>query len=122
MATPMPVYPPNPAVRPAEDQGMGSWFLLESFKRHIELTRGKHPESATPYDRFLALATTVRDTLAPRWVATQRRYYEQRVKRAYYLSAEYLLGRALSNNLLNLGLLETAREALRDAGIDLDQL
>src|SRR5687767_2347383 len=71
-------------------------LLRRAFMDHIEYSRGKNPETATPYDRFLALAMTVRDQLARSWVKTQRTYYEQDVKRAYYLSAEYLLGRALA--------------------------
>jgi starch phosphorylase len=70
----------------------------------------------------LALALTVRDRLANRWVETQRQYYEKDVKRAYYLSAEYLLGRLLGNNLINIGLLESAREALKREGVDLEAL
>ena len=64
----------------------------------------------------------VRDRLAERWVATKRAYRTQDAKRAYYLSAEYLLGRALGNNLLATGLLEVAREGLATAGADLDEL
>src|SRR6476659_9153953 len=78
--------------------------LAKSFLDHVRFSRGKSNENATPYDRFLALALTVRDQLSERWVQTQRTYYAQDVKRAYYLSAEYLLGRALSNNLMNMGL------------------
>ena len=96
--------------------------LQRSYLEHVRYSRGKSNENATAYDRFLALALTVRDQLSERWVATQRAYYAQDVKRAYYLSAEYLLGRALSNNLMNMGLLEDTREALKASGIDLDQL
>ena len=96
--------------------------LQRSFLAHVQYTRGQGPDRATPWDRFQAIAMAVRDRLAERWVATQRTYYEQDAKRAYYLSAEYLLGRALGNNLINIGLLDTAREALREAGVDLDAL
>ncbi len=53
---------------------------------------------------------------------TQRRYYQRDAKRAYYLSAEYLLGRALGNNLINMGLWDHTREALREVGVDLTSL
>jgi starch phosphorylase len=96
--------------------------LKKSFLNHLRYTRGKLPDTSTPYDRFMALSHAVRDRLAERWVATQRAYYSNDVKRAYYLSAEYLLGRALSNNLLNTGLMEAAQQGFREAGIDLTAL
>src|SRR5712664_973583 len=76
--------------------------LRRSFLDHLRYSRGKNPENATTYDRFNALALAVRDRLARRWLHTQRVHYEKDVKRAYYLSAEYLLGRVLGNNLLNM--------------------
>jgi glycogen phosphorylase len=102
--------------------GMDAESLRAAFVDHVVFDRAKNPETATTHDRFLAFATAVRDRLAQRWVATQRTYYQRDVKRAYYLSAEYLLGRALANNLMNMGLLDTARQALREAGVDLDAL
>ena len=97
-------------------------LLRRGFLDHLRYSRGKNPENATTYDRFTALALTIRDQLAHRWVQTQRAYYERDVKRAYYLSAEYLLGRLLGNNLLNMGLLEQARNILQRDGVDLDVL
>ncbi|MBL8920971.1 MAG: glycogen/starch/alpha-glucan phosphorylase [Myxococcaceae bacterium] len=93
--------------------------LRKSFVDHVEYTRGKNFDNAGAFDRYQALALTVRDRLARSWVETQRRYGRLDVKRAYYLSAEYLLGRALGNNLISLGLWEQTREALKDAGHDL---
>src|SRR5205823_10945828 len=72
---------------------------------------------ATARDRFLSLALTVRDRLIERWIATQPRYYRRDAKRVYYLSAEFLMGRALLSNLLNLGLYETPRAAMRMIGL-----
>ncbi|MFZ5470756.1 MAG: glycogen/starch/alpha-glucan phosphorylase [Myxococcota bacterium] len=103
-------------------EGSDPASIRRTFINHIEYSRGKNADTATPYDRFVALAMTARDHLAKRWVKTQRSFYAQDVKRAYYLSAEYLLGRALGNNLVNMGLLEVAREALKDAGADFDAL
>ena len=102
--------------------GMDAESIRRAFLDHVQFERGKNPDSATTHDRFLAFASAVRDRLAERWVRSARTYYSQDVKRAYYLSAEYLLGRALSNNLMNMGLLETARDALRQTGVDLDAL
>jgi starch phosphorylase len=96
--------------------------LRKSFVDHVEYTRGKSFDNAGAFDRYQALALTVRDRLARSWVETQRRYAKHDVKRAYYLSAEYLLGRALGNNLISLGLWEQTREALKDAGLDLTSM
>ena len=116
---------PDPAL-PARSawahDGCDPQSLRRAFLDHLRYSRGKNPENATTYDRFNALALTVRDRLANRWVHTQRAYYQRDVKRAYYLSAEYLLGRVLENNLLNLGLLEQARAVLQGEGVDLDAL
>ncbi|HYO65884.1 MAG TPA: glycogen/starch/alpha-glucan phosphorylase, partial [Archangium sp.] len=89
---------------------------------HVRFSRGKNPETATAHDRFMALALAVRDRLADRWVRTARTYYERDVKRAYYLSAEYLLGRALGNNLINIGMYDAAEQAMREMGVDLSTL
>ncbi|MFH0903059.1 MAG: glycogen/starch/alpha-glucan phosphorylase, partial [Pseudomonadota bacterium] len=73
-------------------------------------------------DRFLALAGTVRDRLIQRWIKTQQTYYKVDAKRVYYLSAEYLVGRSLGNNLINVGLYEKLAKALSDLGIEIDDL
>jgi starch phosphorylase len=96
--------------------------LRRSFVEHVEFTRGKNFDSASLWDRYTALALTVRDRLAKSWVKSSRRYHQKDVKRAYYLSAEYLLGRALGNNLINMGLWNPTREALRELGVDLTNL
>src|SRR5207302_9264260 len=70
----------------------------------------------------MSLALTVRDRLIERWIATQQRYYKRDAKRVYYLSAEFLMGRALANNLLNLGLHDTALEAMRMMGLEIADL
>ncbi len=85
---------------------------------------GRDPETAKSRDIFEALATAVREELAARWVATQRRVARARVKRVCYLSVEYLPGRALVNALASLDgeLLEAARAALEDLGFELDDV
>lgn len=96
--------------------------VRRGFLEHVRYSRGKNPETATAHDRFMALSLAVRDRLTARWVKTARTYYEQDVKRAYYLSAEYLLGRALGNNLINLGMYQSAEQAMREVGVDLPTL
>ena len=96
--------------------------LLHTFSNHLLFSQAKDQYSATTHDRFMSLAFTVRDRLVERWIATQQRYYDKDVKRVCYLSAEFLMGRALKNNLINLGLDDAAREALRMLGVSLDDV
>jgi glycogen phosphorylase len=93
--------------------------LLHSFTNHLLYSLAKDQSSATQRDRFMSLALTVRDRITARWMATQQRYYKKDAKRIYYLSAEFLMGRALSNNLINLGMYEVAEEAMKMINVDL---
>ena len=96
--------------------------LKRAFSDHVQFSRSRDILSSTPFDRFVALALSVRDRLVLRWSKTQATYSEQDVKRAYYLSAEFLLGRALTANLQALDVYDTYRAVLGDMGIDLDEL
>ncbi len=126
MAEPLRLQGPHAPHLPAEEDvsrtGRAPADVRRGFLEHVRYSRGKNPETATAHDRFMALSLAVRDRLAHRWVKTARTYYEQDVKRAYYLSAEYLLGRALGNNLINTGMYEAAEEAMREVGVDLTTL
>jgi len=93
--------------------------LLHSFTNHLLYSLAKDQYSATELDRYMSLALTVRDRLIERWISTQQRYYKKDAKRVYYLSAEFLMGRALANNLINLGLYDTARDAMKMLNLDL---
>ena len=93
--------------------------LKRAFADHLQYSQGKDEHSATALDRYFAVAYAVRDRMMRRWIQTQQRYYKQDAKRVYYLSLEFLMGKALENNLLNLGLYDGMRTALKDLGIDL---
>jgi starch phosphorylase len=96
--------------------------MLHSFTDHLLYSLAKDQYSATAHDRFMSLALAVRERLTDRWIATQQRFYKKDAKRVYYLSAEFLMGRALGNNLINLGLMDVAREACRMLNLDLSDL
>src|SRR3984957_20709307 len=83
---------------------------------------GKNPEFATDMDYFMAVAYTVRDRILARWLATRRSYMEHNVRVVCYLSAEFLMGPHLANNMLNLGLTDTIRKATEELDLDLDHL
>ncbi len=96
--------------------------LRQGFVDRVRYARSKNPSTATPWDRFVALSLAVRDQLVERWIETQRTYHERDVKRAYYLSAEYLLGRALRSSLHALDMYDQYEKVLADIGVDLGEL
>ncbi len=96
--------------------------LRESIVRHLQSTLGIDPDLAERPSMFQALAYAVRDRLIERWLETQRSCYELLVKRAYYLSLEFLPGRFLRNYLLCLGMEEEANVALSGLGWDLEDI
>src|SRR5258706_11498571 len=80
----------NGAAHADNREGLKPAEIRKSFIEHVEYTRGTSYDSSTAYDKYQALALSVRDRLARSWVRTQRRYNAANSKRAYYLSAEYL--------------------------------
>ncbi|MCT0248844.1 glycogen/starch/alpha-glucan phosphorylase [Synechococcus sp. CS-205] len=96
--------------------------LAEAMRRHLFFTQAKSPSLATNHDYYCALAMAVRDQLLQSWVDTAEAYTQTRVRTVSYLSAEYLLGPHLENNLVNLGLREVAQQACGLLGLDLMEL
>jgi glycogen phosphorylase len=96
--------------------------LARAIVDHLFYTRGALPEHATRNDWYLALAHAVRDRLLDRWVATARTLMKHDVRVVAYLSAEFLVGPHLANNVLNLGIEREIREATRLLGLDFDDL
>ncbi len=93
-----------------------------AFQRNLFYVLGRFPATATANDKYLALAYSVRDRLLDRWVKTSETYYRKQVRTVCYLSAEFLLGPHLGNNLLNLGALDTAKQAMEELGLDFEKL
>ncbi|QSF50145.1 MULTISPECIES: glycogen/starch/alpha-glucan phosphorylase [unclassified Thermosynechococcus] len=102
--------------------GMTVQTLKRAFVDNLHYIQGKDAMFATPYDYFMALAYTVRDRLLHRRIKTAQTYFEQDAKVVYYLSAEFLIGRLLLNNLINVGLYEQTKQAMTDFGLDLNEL
>jgi len=103
-----------------DDLPMDVEAIKKTFAAHLEYSQAVDEFSVTPHDFFEALARSVRDRMLDKWNRTQQSYYRPDVKRVYYLSLEFLIGRLLRNALLNLGILEEARSALADFGVDLE--
>jgi len=92
------------------------------YARHLALDNVAAPADVARHERFEALARSVRDLLSPRWVATDHAYDRADPKRVYYLSMEFLIGRALANNVVNLRLDPAVRAAFERVEADATQL
>ena len=79
----------------------GAW-RAPPFERHLVFDNVLDPSTAGPREQFEALGRSVRDRLSVQWIATENAYLRVNPKRAYYLSMEFLIGRALANNVSNL--------------------
>jgi starch phosphorylase len=96
--------------------------LKEDYAWHLRYTLAKYAGAATPRDRYTSFAYAVRDRIVERWMETQERYHKQNERRVYYLSLEFLIGRLLGNNVINLQLDRECSEALKEYGIDWNTL
>ena len=89
-----------------------------SYERHLIFDNVINPAAACAREKFEAVAFSVRDVLAQRWVRTEETYAEQNPKRVYYLSMEFLIGRSLANNLTNLLLDPYVAAAVQKKNLD----
>jgi starch phosphorylase len=98
----------------------------EAFKHavldNLFYVQGKTPALATKIDYYMALAYTVRDRMLHRWISTTQTYTQQGSRTVAYLSAEFLMGPHLGNNLVNLGVYEDVRAAVTEIGLNFDEL
>jgi starch phosphorylase len=105
-----------------EPLGMDEKQVAEDLNRHFSLTLGRDETGESHRYLFNALAHTVRDRLIERWRATRDRYIAEQPRRIGYLSMEFLMGRALSNAVINLDLEEPVRQALNNYGCTLEEV
>ncbi len=96
--------------------------LKKSFLYNIEYFLAKDQYTATNLDRYLSLAFTARSRLIDGWIRTQQAYHLNNVKRVYYLSLEFLMGRTLTNSLINLGIYDASAQAMKELGYDIEEL
>jgi starch phosphorylase len=102
--------------------GVSTETLKRAIADNLYYTQGKDECFATPHDYYMALAHSIRDRLLQRRIETAKTYAAQDTKMVYYLSAEFLMGRYLSNSLINLGLYERIRDVMHECGLELDYL
>ena len=105
-----------------EPLGMDQEHVTEDLNRHFRLTLGRDGVGDSHRYLFYALALTVRDRLIERWRETRDQRMESNPKRISYISMEFLMGRALSNAVINLDLEEPVRQALHNYGCSLEQV
>ncbi len=103
-------------------QGTTPASIQEDYAEHLKYELGRDRFTSTKNNRYIALARTIRDRLIGRWIETQQAHHDDRVKRVYYLSLEFLMGRALGNNIINSKLLGAVEEAMQDLHVDWEEL
>src|SRR3954468_24772473 len=96
--------------------------LREAIESKLTYALAKRAEHATAHDWYQATALAVRDRVVDLWLKSRAETEQQKKKRVYYLSIEFLIGRLLLDTLTNLDMVDTARRALSDLGVDLDDL
>ena len=117
--------PASPKVRKTPEAvrtGLSPATIARAFRDNLCYVQARFPAVTSRNDNYMALAHTVRERLLHRWVRTAQTYFQRRSRTVCYLSAEFLMGPQLGNNLISLGISEQVRQAVQDLGLDLDDL
>jgi starch phosphorylase len=102
--------------------GVSAKAIQEAFADNLAYIQGRFAPVATANDYYLALAYTVRDRLMANWIKTAKTYYKKASRTVCYLSAEFLLGPHLGNNLINMGIFDDVAKAMEKVGLNLNEL
>ncbi len=106
-----------------EKYSLASMENLEAFYyRYLRYFLAKDDATATPYDKYMALSYGVRSQMVDKWIETQKNYHQKNVRRVYYLSMEYVLGKSLRQNVISLNLEESVMQLSQNLGFSLDQI
>ena len=97
-------------------------FFIRSVKYNVRTLFRKEIEEATEQQIFQAVGYAVKDAIMDAWIATQKEYEKTDPKIVYYMSMEFLMGRALGNNLINLTFYDEVKEALEEIGLELNTI
>ena len=97
-------------------------FFIRSVKYNVRTLFRKEIEEATEQQIFQVVGYAVKDAIMDAWIATQKEYEKTDPKIVYYMSMEFLMGRALGNNLINLTFYDEVKEALEEIGLDLNTI
>ena len=96
--------------------------FIEDVKENVKNLYRKTLEEASQQEIFQAVSYTVKDVIIDDWLATQKALDKQDPKMVYYMSMEFLMGRALGNNMINLKMYKEVKEALGEIGLNLDEI
>ncbi len=96
--------------------------IKDNIIHHLMSFQGRDPERSGAPDVYKALAYTMRDLMVQKWISTQKTFYAKEKKRVYYLSLEFLIGRSLGNSMINLGILDEARQAVEELGFEMAEI
>src|ERR1051325_4689349 len=110
------------SVATDSDAPPGPAEIARAFQDKLCYQQARFPGVASRNDHYMALAFAVRDRLLQRWLMTAQTYLKRQSRTVSYLSAEFLMGPQLENNLINLGIFDAAREAMAKVGLDLQVL
>ncbi|BAN34148.1 glycogen/starch/alpha-glucan phosphorylase [Sulfuricella denitrificans skB26] len=119
---PLIISKPVPGIADLPALGMDANSIVNDFIRYFSHTLGQDKMCLAAYQVYTSLSMSLRDRLVERWKNTQYAYEEQNCKRTYYLSLEFLMGRALGNAMLNLDVDKPTEEALRNLGLMLEEI
>ncbi|MDF1582744.1 MAG: glycogen/starch/alpha-glucan phosphorylase [Methyloprofundus sp.] len=113
---------PSESITELPSKGLTKEDFVHSFKEYYVHLLGRDEDSHQAHYAYEALGLTIRDRLMERWKETHRTYKQAKCKRTFYLSMEYLMGRSLSNAMLNLGVTDVATQAMYNLGIEIEEL
>ena len=113
---------PKASIIKLPEQGMKKHDFIDDFKEYYVHLLGRDENCRSPYYAGEALSLAIRDRLMERWKLTHKTYKDNNCRRGYYLSMEFLMGRTLSNAMLNLGVSDTVTQAMYDLGIAIEEL
>lgn len=112
----------NNSIFFTDKEEANSFSLSNQFAEHLEFDLVRDKITAAPEDAYHALSMSIRDRLVRRWLRTQQRYKEEDVKRVYYLSLEFLMGRLLGNALINMDFYDECYNILKEDGYSLEDI
>jgi glycogen phosphorylase len=96
--------------------------IKEAYNRYLRYILAKDNTTATNYDKFMALSYAIRSEIVDRWIETQSRYTAENAKRVYFLSTEYMFGRSLKQNIINLDIEKLVTDHAAKLGISLPEI
>ena len=104
------------STKVTEKKAINKTDIKREIIDNLKVLYRKNLDNATPYEVYFAVALAVKDIIVDKWIATHKEYEKQDVKTVYYLSMEFLMGRALGNEMLNICCEKGIKEALDELG------